>query len=291
MDRYDADVLTDGTDILGEGPLWSPSSNRLYWTDILGNRVRCLDPADGLVADFELNEFVACMAETDFGRIMAAGEDGWRSYDRDFGGSEACTPLPFDGGRIRFNDGKAGPDGAFWAGSMDWDGRKPVGRLFRLFRTDAGPIAEEMDGPFTIPNGLGWSPDSSVMYLTDSAEGTIYRYDFDVAEGWISDRRVFVRDEELPGVPDGLDVDSRGCVWSARWGVGMVAAYDPEGNRIAEIRVPARQPSSCCFGGPDLGDLYITSARYGLDSPGAFDGALFRCRCGTTGLPKDVYRS
>jgi sugar lactone lactonase YvrE len=126
------------------------------------------------------------------------------------------------------------------------------------------------------------------MYLTESGDGVIFRYDFEAGSGTMRNRRIFVHDAERPGVPDGLAMDAEGNLWSARWGAGEVICYDPEGVERARIELPARQPSSCCFGGDNLDILYITSARYGLEEPGELDGALFGCDCGVRG--GQVYR-
>jgi sugar lactone lactonase YvrE len=107
----------------------------------------------------------------------------------------------------------------------------------------------------------------------------IWRYDFDARDGSIANRRVFVDKADGPGVPDGLAVDAEGNVWSARWGAGAVICYDPSGRQRVRLEVPAPHSSSCCFGGDRLEVLYITSARYGLESPGELDGALFACQC------------
>ena len=207
---------------------------------------------------------------------------------------QQLAPVPFDAAAVRFNDGKIGPDRAFWAGTMDLKAADPIASLYRLAASAgtaavssaaAGVKVEEMQRGLTISNGIGWSPDARTMYLTDSKAGAIFSYDFDAAAGRIQNRRVLVQDTEQAGVPDGMAVDVEGNIWSARWGGGAVICYGPDGKQRARIDIPAIHVSSCCFGGDRLDTLYITTARYGLAEPGELDGALFACDRAGRGRP------
>lgn len=162
---------------------------------------------------------------------------------------------------VRMNDGACDPQGRFWAGTMAHDESPGAGVLYRL----------ELDGrcttvraALTSSNGIGWSPDGTAMYLSDSGTGTIERFDFDGAIGDIVGRRVIVEIAE-PGVaPDGLTVDAEGGIWVALWDGGAVRCYTSEGSLVATVPVPVDRPTSCAFGGPDLTTLFITTARHGL---------------------------
>jgi len=239
--------------------------------------------------------YVACMGETDAGDLIVAGGLGWLVFRNRFDSHELVGAVPFDAAAVRFNDGKIGPDGAFWAGTMDLNAREPIGALYRLTAGDrdgeagTGSKVRTVEEQMTISNGIGWSPDTRIMYLTDSNDTAIYSYDFDAATGTIENRRVFVRDTERPGAPDGLSVDSEGNVWSARWGGGAVICYDPRGKERDVINLPALNTSSCCFGGESLDVLYITTARFGLENPEELDGALFACSCGKKGQKPYVF--
>jgi sugar lactone lactonase YvrE len=291
-----AEPLVRGKNILGEGPLWVVSSGRLLWTDILAKCLYSLDPDTGEPLRHELASYVACMGETEFGEIIAASGLGWLLFHGVLSEHETIAGIPFDAASVRFNDGKIGPDGAFWVGTMDLNGRDFIGALYRLAagctgnsgsRQDRTVLSAgttelctevgEVEKGLTISNGIGWSPDAGSMYLTDSKDCVIYRYDFDRERGIIENQTVFVQDTERTGVPDGLAVDAEGNLWSARWGAGAVICYDPKGHERARIELPAVHVSSCCFGGEALDILYITTARYGLANPGTLDGALFAC--------------
>jgi sugar lactone lactonase YvrE len=295
-----AEPVVRGGDVLGEGPTWVSSARRLMWTDILQNRLYSLAPEAAAPLRHDLAFYVACLGETERGSVIAATGLGWLLFDRGLAQFEQVGAPPFDAAAVRFNDGKVGPDGAFWVGTMDLNAREPVAALYRMTLLRRGEADEPAGAPgwasevrvaargLTISNGIGWSADGATMYLTDSKDGVIYRYRLEATTGAISDSRVLVHNPEEAGVPDGLAVDREGNLWSARWGGAVVICYDPQGQERARIDLPAAQPSSCCFGGENLDVLYITTARYGLRDPGELDGALFACACGARG--QEPYR-
>jgi len=164
---------------------------------------------------------------------------------------------------MRFNDGAVDCMGRFWAGSMvdNEEMHKQVGVLYRL---DPDGSVHAMESGLGVSNGIGWSPDNETMYLTDSMTRTIYAYDFSIASGAISNRRILVHTTEEIGTPDGLCMDDQGYIWSACWDGAKVVRYDPQGNIERVIKVGALRPTSCVFGGPSLNELYITSSANGL---------------------------
>jgi len=186
----------------------------------------------------------------------------------------------------RFNDGKCDRRGRFWAGTMDEGGPNTRGALYRL-----DPDIEYclMKPGIGISNGLGWSPDNSVMYYTDSAKRTIWAYDFDLEMGEITNERIFVQTPSSY-FPDGLTIDTAGFVWSAKWDGWKVVRYAPDGSVDLEVQLPVQRPTSCIFGGSDLKQLYITSASTGLtedekrEQPNA--GSVFVLECDTEGFPE-----
>jgi sugar lactone lactonase YvrE len=167
----------------------------------------------------------------------------------------------------------------------------PDGRLYRL---DAERRVTEMERGLTISNGIGWSPDARTMYVTDTLPGIIYAYDYDAEAGEIENRRVLIQVPEGEGFPDGLTVDSQGCIWSARWGGGKVAKYSPSGELLDELSLPVPHPTSCAFGGEELNQLYITSAWMALDEAQRahypLAGDVFRADVGVKGLLAHAFR-
>jgi len=245
---------------LGEGPLWHPDEQALYWVDIHQARIERYHPASGERDTFQFEEAVTALGIRAGGGFVTAGVRGFGWWD---GCSEQATPVSDPEADLpdnRFNDGAVGPDGRFWAGTMreqvNLDGPAP-GSLYRL---DAQQMVEKLVSELHISNGLGWSPDRTCFYLADSPRRTIYRWAYDAASGGIANRRVWVHSPDEPGVPDGLTVDAEGCVWCAQWGGWKLIRYDLDGQAMLEIRLPVAYPTSCAFGGPNLDELYITSA-------------------------------
>lgn len=144
-----------------------------------------------------------------------------------------------------------------------------------------------------MPNGLGFSPNNQTLYFTDSVARSIFAYDYDAATGTVRNRRVFVQVPSTGGLPDGLTVDAEGFVWSAEWYGSRIVRYDPNGSVERRIDTPAKQTSSLTFGGPDLSEIFITSAGESGPLPvmppgydplsGYFGGALYNIRLGIQG--------
>lgn len=290
MKTTQAERLFDLKMTLGEGPLWHPDEHCLYWVDIdsgaLYQSDRTLKAYTCYQIDTSLGAFGFCKNDQLIlatGRGFAAWSPGKDSPDYFW------NPLPGRDG-VRLNDGKVDPAGRFWAGSIDT--AQQQGELYRL---DPDGTQQTLLKRIGISNGLGWSPDGTKMYYTDSYYAVIHSFDFNIETGQISNQRPFVtlpRDHDKI-VPDGLCVDVEGCVWSAQWNGWQVIRYDPEGNPILSVKVPASRVTSCCFGGENLDLLLITTARTGLsekelaEQPHA--GSVFVCQTKTTGLPENYY--
>ena len=261
---YDVERVIDCQHELGEGPVWHGDEGALYWVDIKGRSVERYVPDTGHRRSVRFNTAVTALGLRAANGFIVATADGFALWD----GQSAALDFIANPERgrqgIRFNDGAVGPGGEYWAGTM-YEGPEvadtPDGRLYRL---DAQQRVTEMERGLTISNGIGWSPDAHTMYLTDTLRGIIYAYDYDAETGRIENRRVLVQVPEGDGFPDGLTVDSEGCIWSARWGGGKVAKYSPSAEPLEELSLPVPQPTSCAFGGEGLDQLYITSAWVGL---------------------------
>ena len=193
---------------------------------------------------------------------------------------------------IRMNDGACDPCGRFWAGSMAEDETAGAGALYRLEHD--GRCAKMLDG-LTISDGIGWSPDGTVMYLADSGTRRVDAFDFDRISGAISGRRTLIHIAEQGVTLDGLTVDARGDIWVAIWGGAQVRRYTQQGELVASVPLPVDRPTACAFGGRDLATFFITTARHGLGDPVLARqpdaGRLFRiANLGVSGLPCSPYR-
>lgn len=277
----------------GEGPLWHPLERRLYWVDIPQGRLFRYDPASGhheMVFEGEQLGGFTVQADGALLLFMARGAIKiWR--DGQFETVIDEVPYERDG---RFNDVCADPAGRVFCGTMavrDQSGK--LSRYAKLYRLELdGTLTPLLDG-VEVSNGIGFTPDRTGMYYTDTPTREIHLFDYDQATGAISNRRLFVQTpaEESEGMPDGLTVDADGYVWSARWDGGCLVRYRPDGTEDGRIRFPAKKVSSAIFAGDDYSDLYVTTAG-GQDKasngPGA--GALFRVRPGVKGVPEFLSR-
>lgn len=246
-------------DRLGEGPLWDPQDQVLYWVDILGCRIRCLNPATGEITNWRVPEMIGCMALREAGGAVITLQSGFYFFDFESG---ATTPIvdPEPGEeRTRFNDGKVDRQGRFLAGSMNLNGIKDGLGLGSLYRLNTDLSLDVLRDNVVLSNGPCFSPDGRTFYFADTAHRTIWAYDYDNDTGALSNMRTFVDLEELDAVPDGATVDSEGCLWSTLVSPGQIGRFSPDGELMQRIDLPTDHPSSVMFGGPDLDILYVTS--------------------------------
>jgi len=235
------------------------------WVDILGSLLhRARLDGKGLLAEVEslpFDRFVGAVAPVVGGGYVLAAQAGFLFLDPSGGVMELAQPEAGHA-EVRMNDGACDPQGRFWAGTMAFDESPGAGVLYRLERD--GTCTTVLTG-LTISNGIGWSSDGRRMYLSDSGTRTIEAFDFDPATGDISERRVIVRIGETDMAPDGLTVDARGDIWVALWNGGALRRYAPDGSLLDTVALPVDRPTSCAFGGPDGGTLFVTTSREGLD--------------------------
>ncbi|MFF6874338.1 MULTISPECIES: SMP-30/gluconolactonase/LRE family protein [unclassified Streptomyces] len=252
---------------LGEGPTWDAASGRLLWIDILGSRLHTYDPATGRRTVRRTEQHIGAVKPRAGGGLVLNLRDGIGLLDPD-GGFRWLHHEPVPGRRA--NDAAVAPDGALWAGTMRYDEAPGGGTLSRV--TGEGTVEVALDD-VAVSNGTGWSPDGRLMYYIDSPTRRVDV--FDHADGRISGRRTLARIEESAGFPDGLTVDAEGCVWVALWQGSAVRRYTPGGELDRVIELPVPLVTACAFGGADLTDLYVTTARVGLTEPPALAGSLF----------------
>lgn len=270
---------------LGECVLWDGASQSVWWTDIEGLRLYRLDWRTR-----DIQTFVTPARLASFGfvagrrELIAAFDRGLALFDPESGRlSDTLHPEGLMAG-MRLNDGRVDRQGRFWVGSMVEDPEQPAEA--RLYCLTGGQLQTHLRG-IGIANGLCWSPDGTVCYFADSRHATIWRFAFDAKRGILSDRRDFAR--SVKGCPDGAAVDSEGFLWSAQWGCGCVVRYAPDGRIDRIVEVPVEQPSCVAFGGPDLDQLFVTSAQVGLTGPQTGAGDLFVYNAGIRGLPESRF--
>ena len=289
------DALGDVRTRVGESPLWSPAESALWWVDIEGRRLHRL--IDGAHSSWATHERPACIALHDAGGLLAAMETGVFRLQPQPDGTLATDRIasvrhPREG--MRFNDGRCDRAGRFWVSSMvrDMSLAASDGALYRL--DERGLSKPLLDGLVT-GNGLGFSPDGSVMYLSDSHPSVRRIWALPVNDdGTLGERREFVDMNRYPGRPDGAAVDADGCYWICGNDAGALLRFTPAGVLDRALKLPISKPAMCAFGGAALDELYVTSIIPAAPVSGfdaSLDGALLRLRPGVQGLAETPFRS
>ena len=283
-EQWQAECVLDLGAQLGECPVWLAQRQELLFVDILNGTVHRYDPRTGGLESRGLGQHVGAVIPRSGGGYVVAARDGIGFWDWD-GSLSFVNPIEAELTGNRFNDAKCDPAGRLWAGTMAYDFTPGAGNLYAV---SADMEWERRLAGLTISNGLAWNSDHSRMYFIDSGTQRVDVFDFDVANGTFANHRTFCEVDPEDGLPDGMTIDAQDCLWVAVFGSGAVRRYDPAGTWIGTVRTSAPQVTSCCFGGPDLEDLYITSAAMKLsdDAPTPpTAGALFRCKPGVRGTP------
>lgn len=264
---------------LGEGPVWDAARSDLIWVDIDRGLVhrRSRGRADETI---DVGQPVGCAVPRAAGGLALALRDGFGLLPRGGGQARLVAPVEADRRSTRMNDGACDSRGRFWAGTMSLTGDTCSAALYRL---DPDLNVTRVLPGISVSNGIGWSPDGSVLYHVDSPRRRVDLYEFDASAGAIIDRRAVIPIDAGFGTPDGLTVDADGGLWVALWGGGAVLRFSPEGVLDRRLEIPATNVTSCCFGDSDLGTLYVTTAARGAAHE-PLAGALFACRPGVVGL-------
>jgi sugar lactone lactonase YvrE len=284
------ELVLDAHAELAEGPVWLESTGELLWVDIEPGDVHWLDPRTGADRSQNVGDPIGAAVPDRSGGLLLALP---RRISRLAAGArepEQIVSLPGDPDH-RMNDAKCDRRGRLWAGSTTEAEEAARGKLYRI-DADLRPT-EVLDG-ITVSNGIGWSPDDSRMYYIDSPTRRVDVLDYDIASGDATNRRTLhALADDMPGMPDGMCVDSQGTLWVALWGGSRVLGLTPEGAAHTQIDVPANQVTSVAFGGDGLRTLFITSAAFGLDAQALegepHAGGIFAVDVGAAGLPTTLF--
>jgi sugar lactone lactonase YvrE len=260
---------------LAEGPRWDAAARRLLWVDIEGCELHVLESGEDRAIG--LDAMVGAAAPTSSGAVLVALADRLALVDLADESVRTLDRLPH-GPALRSNDGACDAAGRFWIGTMALDEKPGAGALYRY----DGSLERVLD-EVTLSNGIGWTRDATRMYYIDSPVQRVDLFDFELASGRVDDRRPFVSIDESDGIPDGLTVDDEGGVWVALYGGSCVHRYDESGHLDAVLEVPAKNVTSCCFGGGDGRSLFVTTA--------APDGNVYVTQPGVSGPPAHVFHA
>jgi sugar lactone lactonase YvrE len=265
---------------LGEGPLWHPLRQTLFWFDILNSRLyeRGEDFAEARLWQFD--EHVSAAGWIDKEALLIASETALFEFDLGTANRTDLTPLEADNTLTRSNDGRADAWGGFWIGTMGKQAQSGAGAIYRFYR---GKLTQLFDG-ITISNSICFSPDNTVAYFTDTPTQKIMKVDLD-NQGWpVGEPTLFA--DVKPNNPDGSVVDMHGHLWNAQWGSNRVACYDSDGSLIEEQKFDTPQVSCPSFGGSDLSTLFATSASVGLAQSQKTAGMTHRATVQSQGQPE-----
>jgi sugar lactone lactonase YvrE len=266
-----------------EGPLWDAETARLWWVDITGERVHCSDPASGMDSSWSTKGQPGGVVLSTAGEPVVAMPEGLAVLDRTTGTTDLRVPVERDKSENRANDVKVDSRGRPWVGTMAFDKRP---RNAGLYRVDGDKVTRVVD-ELTISNGPAFDEARGRLYLADTALYVVDVFDLAPETGAVSGRRRFLDFEDAQVWPDGMTVDDDGMFWVALGRAGAVHRYRPDGTLDGAVQVPTSNPTSLTFGGPDGGDLYITTSWTDCDERAdqPLAGAIFHCRPGVTGRP------
>jgi sugar lactone lactonase YvrE len=281
--------------IIGESPLWSATQRALYWIDIKKPALYRFEPDGGAQRSWALTSDVGgfVLMQDPPGALVAL-RYGLHRLDFATGALTLLAASPFDPALFRFNEGACDAQGRFWIGVMfdplERGRRKEKGSLHSFTLT--GGLRAEPDLS-DLHNGMAWSPDGRTFYLSHSYERRIFAHPYDCETGRMGKGGLLATLPEGLGIPDGAAVDTEGGYWTACHGGGRLRRFYPDGSIDRDIMLPVSQPTMCAFGGVNLDELYVTSARDKL-SAGQLEeeplaGAILRLRPGESGAIRPVY--
>lgn len=279
---------------LGEGPVWDPERQCLWWVDINQGAVHQYHITSEIHREIKTGSLCSAVLLCDSGKLIVTLKDGFAYMDAATGSTACLAKIEEDLPENRFNDAKCDPAGRVWAGTMNYcSGQPGAGNLYAL---EAEHTVVKKLTDITCSNGMAWSPDHQLFYYIDSPTREVTAFSYDKATGTISNKRTIIQIPETQGMPDGMTIDDEGMLWVAVWGGSSVIRYDPfSGKCLSKIQLPVVNVTSCTFGGENLEDLYITTAMTGQSDEALKEqplaGQVFVCKnTGCKGLPPHKFR-
>ena len=275
-------IVNNANSLVGEGPLWDVKTNTFLFIDIRGKCIWKHGLQSAECTKIDLPQQIGCMGICENGDLLVALEDAIYRMGKNGNLVKAHQDIKIKGNR--FNDGKVGPDGAFYAGTTDSDNK---GAFYRL---KDGVLTELFDG-CGCSNGLEWTADEKLMYYIDTPRQMIEIFDFDKESGALTNRRKFMDIPAELGKPDGMTLDENGDLWVALWDGSNVIHIDKNTKTIKnKITVPCPKASCCAFGGADLNELFITTAGFYDTEKYPKAGKTFKIIPGVKGKAINYYR-
>ena len=283
-------IVCDFGNHTGEGPLWHPEQDSLYWVDIPKGALYRYHPETGNHGRVYKTDMIGGFTIQDDGNILLFESDGKiEIYDVEQEETNVIVQKINQG--YHFNDVIADPEGRVFCGTKRND--TLMGNFYRL---DVDGSLHKLREDVNLSNGLGFNGEENLLYHTESGRSKIWKFDYDRTTGELSNKSVFIDVENEQGFPDGMTVDNNDDIWSARWNGGCLVRYSPSGKELGRVEFPAQKVSSLTFGGEDYETAYVTTAlgpgesgKRSKQQEGSGAGAVFEVDLGVGGRAE--YRS
>ena len=271
--------------LLGEGAFWNYKTQELYWVDIVGNKFHIYNPEKKTNRTFEMPSMIGTVVPIDKDFALVALSNNVYKLNLNTKSLTPFTNVKLTKDENRFNDGKCDPNGNLWVGTINLDNPKKC----KLYKINSKGESKKMIDSITNSNGIVWTKDAKTMFYIDSPSKQIQAYDFDSTTSSISNMRVLVEVEDDFGILDGMAIDENDNLWVGLWDGFAVANFNSKtGELIRKINVPAKNVTSCAFGGENLDILYITTSSLGMSEEEQYKypdaGSLFKVKPGVKGV-------
>ncbi|KAB7668852.1 SMP-30/gluconolactonase/LRE family protein [Bacillus sp. B1-b2] len=287
------ELVIDAKMQLGEGPCWDWRNNMLYYVDIEGKKIHMYNPSIDKERVLQLKHQVSAIVPSikQDTRFVITLENGFHTINIEKNELRYIADPEQGIEDNRFNDGKCDAFGRFWCGTMNRKNKSKHAALYCLDKE--GNLTKKVED-LTISNGLTWSCKNDYLFLIDTPSQKVTRYEFDLETAKLGKAKDVIDFSKELGSPDGMTIDKEGMLWIAHFGGGRVSRWNPNnGEKLSEIVVPAPNVTSCTFGGKLLDELYITTARNGLDEKQLekypLSGGLFKVKLDVQGLKAHLY--
>lgn len=255
----------------GEGPIWNVAKSSYLWVDLLKGELYTGNIKTNQTNKIGIGCALGAVGLISSNHMVMATEKGFGTYAYEDSVFNLIEPKEdYINDSFRFNDGRVGPDGSFFAGTMEWNGLDGFGKLIKLAPDKTFEIISEAHA---IPNGMGWNMANDTFFMIDTGHHCMYAFDFNIKDGKLSGKRVF-KQFGTKEFPDGMAMDKNNHFWIAIWGGSKILHLDEKGGEVEEIKLPVPYPTSCCFGGEKLNELFITSSRLPLSEQQKADDQL-----------------